>query len=265
MCIVERIMTREDDDATIILVTPVWKDSKRLAVYGDELARELARRNSNIRWVIADDGSGPEEAERLQEQLETYRAIYPHVSLHLAAGHHGKGAVVREAWGLFPDAAWLSFADADGSVNAPDMLDLIADALHSGESTLGVRVTTDSTRVQEGFFRGIRHRGFLLAVRVLLGFRTLDTQCGAKVIRGGDFRAVASRLVEPGWAFDAEMLAELYAAGHTWRERPVNWVEKGASRIRPWMDSITMLLSLIRIRRRLGQRQARPEGLPNTG
>jgi hypothetical protein len=251
MRFVEVIMTTDGDDATIILVTPVWNDSKRLASYGAELARELARRSSTIRWVIADDGSGPEEARLLNEQLAEYREIYPHVTLHLAAEHHGKGSVVREAWSLFPDADWLSFADADGSVNAPDMLDLIADAVRSGESTIGVRKATETTRVEEGFMRGVRHRGFLLAVHLLLGFRTEDAQCGAKVIRGDHFRAVAPRLIEPGWAFDAEMLAELYAAGFTWRERPVNWVEKGASRIRPWLDSVNMLLSLIQIRRRL--------------
>lgn len=251
MWFVEQSMTSEGDDATIILVTPVWNDSKRLAAYGGELARELAKRDSTIHWVIADDGSNPGEPPRLQEQLEDYRLIYPHVSLHLASHHNGKGSVIREAWALSPDAGWLAFADADGSVNAPDMLDLIADAVRAGESTIGVRKTTETTRVQEGFMRGIRHRGFLLAVRLLLGFRTEDTQCGAKVIRGDDYRAIAPRLVELGWAFDAEMLAELHTAGHTWREQPVNWVEKGASRIRPWMDSITMLISLIRIRRRL--------------
>jgi len=244
-------MSNATNDATLILVTPVWNDSKRLAPYGEELARELAGRGSKIHWVIADDGSEAEEHPRLQKLLEGYREIYPHVSLHPATKHQGKGAVVREAWALHPHAGWLAFVDADGSVNATDMLDLIADAVASGESTIGVRKTTEHTRVQEGVIRGIRHRGFLLAVRLLLGFRTEDTQCGAKVLRGDYFRAIAPRLVEPGWAFDAEMLAEFHAAGYSWREQPVNWVEKGASRIRPWMDSITMLFSLIRIRRRL--------------
>lgn len=249
-------MNRNGNDATTILVTPVWNDSKRLAGYGADLARELAARDSRIHWLIADDGSEPEEIPRLQAQLEEYRKTYPHVSLHLASHHNGKGSVIREAWAVHPEADWLSFADADGSVNAPDMLDLIAHAVAHDQSTIGVRMTTESTRVQEGFLRGLRHRGFLLAVRLLLGFRTEDTQCGAKVIRGEDFRAVAPRLIELGWAFDAEMLGELHRAGYSWLEHPVNWVEKGASRIRPWKDSITMLISLIRIRRRIRGRTA---------
>ena len=35
--------------------------------------------------------------------------------LHFATRHAGKGAVVREAWALAPEADWLAFVDADGS------------------------------------------------------------------------------------------------------------------------------------------------------
>ena len=107
------MMATQRDDATLILVTPVWKDSRRLAAYGRELADELARRASAVHWVIADDGSGPEEATRLQAQLEEYRKTYPHVSLHLAGVHRGKGAVVREAWNLFPEADWSELHRVD--------------------------------------------------------------------------------------------------------------------------------------------------------
>lgn len=244
-------MNQSSDDAILILVTPVWKDSKRLAGFGSELASELAARARAIHWIVADDGSGQTERSRLSELVENFSRIYPHVSLHLAATHRGKGAVIREAWGLRADAEWYAFVDADGSVSARDMLDLIDSAREVGETTIGVRKTTDRTRVEEGWIRGIRHRGFLIAVRLLLGFRTEDTQCGAKVVHGGAYRKIESRLIEPGWAFDAEMLAEFHSAGLPWREQPVNWVEKGASRIRPWMDSLRMLRSLVEIRSRL--------------
>ena len=58
-------MGNEEDEAITILVTPVWKDSARLSVFGRELAEELAKRGSKIRWIIADDGSGEVEVERL--------------------------------------------------------------------------------------------------------------------------------------------------------------------------------------------------------
>ncbi len=247
-------MPNASDDATTILVTPVWNDSRRLEPYGRELAAELSRRRSDIRWIIADDGSRSDEKPRLEALLAEYRETHANTTLHLATSHRGKGAVVREAWGLAPDAAWLAFVDADGSVSAADMLDLIDHARGTGHSALGVRVRTEKTHIEEGLLRGLRHRGFLAAVRLIIGVRSADTQCGAKVLRGPDFRSVANKLCEPGWAFDAELLAELHAAGHAWDEVPVNWIEKGQSRIRPWADSFNMLAALLRIRRRMRSR-----------
>lgn len=244
-------MAGADNDATIILVTPVWNDSRRLEGYGLELAEELARRAASVRWIIADDGSRGDEKPLLEALLARYRETHANTALHFAASHRGKGAVVREAWSLAPNAEWLAFVDADGSVGAADMLELIDHAVRAGRTTLGVRKRTETTRVEEGLLRGLRHRGFLAAVRLILGVHSEDTQCGAKVLRGADFRDIEPRLVEPGWAFDAELLAELNAAGRTWDEVPVNWVEKGHSRIRPWKDSLNMLLALLRIRRRM--------------
>lgn len=245
-------MGTEEAEAITILVTPVWKDSTRLAVFGRELAEELAKRDSKVCWIIADDGSGEAEVARLHTLCEGFAGVYPNVRVHAAAEHHGKGSVVREAWALEPTAAWLSFVDADGSVGAADMLDLIQGAQGRGNSTIAIRKNTEETRVEEGIFRWIRHHGFLFACRWILGIRSEDTQCGAKVLRGDDFREIAGRLVEPGLAFDAELLAEMTAADLAWDEVPVNWVRKGGSRIHAFSDAWQMLRALFRIRGRLG-------------
>jgi glycosyltransferase involved in cell wall biosynthesis len=108
----------------ILLVTPVWNDSARLAVFGKDLAEALATTQLPIRWVIADDGSGVEEHARLQDLRKDFASVFPGVELHFADRHRGKGAVVREAWALAPEAEWLAFVDADGSVSAEDMLNL---------------------------------------------------------------------------------------------------------------------------------------------
>lgn len=244
-------MGNEQAEATTILVTPVWKDSSRLARFGRELAEELARRDSGVKWIIADDGSGSVEVERLKTLRDDFAKVYPQVEVHAAEAHFGKGSVVREAWALQPEAGWLAFVDADGSVSADEMLDLVERARSTGKSTLAIRKNTEETQVEEDWFRWIRHHGFLLACRVILKVRSEDTQCGAKVLRGADYRAVADRLVEPGLAFDAELLAELTAAGLSWAEAPVNWVRKGGSRVHAFSDAWQMLRALFRIRGRM--------------
>ena len=239
-------------EATTILVTPVWKDSVRLRGFGRELANELARRDSRIEWIIADDGSGFGEKEALQRLCREFEMVYPRVRVHFAAKHFGKGSVVREAWALRPEAEWYAFVDADGSVSAVEMLDLIEVAKRSGKSTLAIRKNTETTKVDEDFWRKLRHYAFLTACRWIVGVKSEDTQCGAKVLKGDDYRAIWESLCENGLAFDAELLAELAAAGMSWDEVPVNWARKGGSRVHAIGDAVDMLMGLFRIRRRLG-------------
>ena len=237
----------------ILLVTPVWNDSSRLDAYGTELAAALAAADLPVRWVIADDGSDVSEVTPLTRLRGMFAEVYPDVHLHFARHHRGKGSVVREAWALEPRAEWLAFVDADGSVNAADMLGLLRAAREEGMSVLAVRERTETTRIEESFFRGLAHRMFLWTARILLGLKARDPQCGAKVLRGEDVRAVAPVLVENGLAFDSELLAHLARQGTRWREIPVNWVEKKGGKVHPFRDAWGMLAALLRVRSRLGR------------
>jgi hypothetical protein len=232
----------------ILLVTPVWKDSARLSVFGKDLAEALAATSLPIRWMIADDGSGDEEHARLRELCKGFAAVFPEVELHFAARHAGKGAVVREAWSLAPEADWLAFVDADGSVSATDMLGLIGRAATSGVSVLAIRKRTETTHIEESFVRGLAHRGFLLAARLILGLRCEDPQCGAKVIKATDYRAIVGKLIENGLAFDSELLAALSHQGAVWAEVPVTWIQKKGAKVRLFRDAWKMLAALLRIR-----------------
>ena len=235
----------------IALVTPVWKDSTRLALFGDSLALALADQKLPVRWIIADDGSGPEEIQRLRALREKFVKIYPHVEVHGAYAHRGKGSVVREAWALAPEADWLAFVDADGSAPPEDMLGLIATAMAEDRSVLGLRKRTSTTQIVETAWRGLAHRAFPLAVKLLLGLPCEDPQCGAKVLKGSDYRKIAPKLVENGLAFDSELLAHLVRSGGRWREVPINWVEKSGGKVRPLRHAWGMLAALWRVRRRI--------------
>ena len=235
---------------SILLVTPVWNDSARLSEFGATLATALAASPLPIRWVIADDGSHADEHARLTALQITLARVFPGVELHFAKHHHGKGAVVREAWAFAPDAAWFAFVDADGSVTADTMLELIAVAWHSGTSVLGIRKRTATTEVVFSFWRSVAHRGFLIAAHVLLDLQCEDPQCGAKIFKGTDYRQIVRRLVENGLAFDSELLSTLKRDGGTWREIPVNWLQKKGGKVHPLRDAWGMLAALLRIRKK---------------
>ena len=236
---------------SILLVVPVWNDAGRLAGFGPRLAEELAASTLPVRWIIADDGSGAGERARLTSLKDTLAAIYPAVEVHFAASHRGKGAVIREAWALDPEATWLAFADADGSVNAPDLLALIKQAVASDLSTVAVRVNTATTRVESSLRRELLHHAYLWLARRALGLhRAADLQCGAKVLKGRDYRQVEPFLEEEGFAFDSEMLLAMHHLGMTWQEQPVNWRGQPGGKVQPLRDGIRMLGALRRIRAR---------------
>ena len=235
----------------ILLVTPVWNDSARLTVFGETLAMALAASPLIIRWIIADDGSKPGEHARLTKLQQTFARVFPQVDLYFASAHHGKGSVIRAAWEQAPDAAWLAFVDADGSVTADGMLELIGRALAADSSVLGIRKRTATTQVVESPWRGLAHRGFLLATHLLLDLQCGDPQCGAKVLKGTDYRRIAHRLAENGLAFDSELLTTLKRDGSNWLEIPVNWIEKKGGKVHPLRDAWGMFAALLRIRRRV--------------
>ena len=236
----------------ILLVTPVWNDSSRLAGFGAELAKALADSPLPIHWIIADDGSGPNEDAPLRDLKESFSRVFPRIQLHFAARHLGKGAVVREAWALSPEAEWLAFVDADGSVTPGEMLRLIHRAVESETSVLGIRKRTADTEFIESPWRAIFHRGFLLATHLLLDLQCADPQCGAKVLRGSHYRRIAPELHENGLAFDSELLCHLKRGGSSWSEIPVSWIEKSGGKVRPLRDAWGMFAALLRIRKRLG-------------
>ncbi len=235
----------------ILLVTPVWKDAARLAGFGAELAETLANSEHDIDWLIADDGSGSDEQEKLKALQAKLEIVFPRVSLHFAKEHRGKGAVVREAWSLYPEADWLAFVDADGSLSPSELIRMFDTAKEEGKSVLAIRERTATTEVELSFSRAIAHRLFIVAVRILVGVKCEDPQCGAKLLLGADYRPVAPLLKEDGLAFDAEMLTALADHGVKWKELPVTWIEKDGGQVKPLRDAWGMLAALWRIRGRL--------------
>ena len=244
----QRIMPESPSE--ILVVTPVWNDSTRLAVYGVDLAKVFASSPLPLRWIIADDGSGPAERPPLIALRDQFAHVFPRVEVHFAKEHRGKGSVVREAWALAPEADWLAFVDADGSVTAAELLGLVEQAVAAGTSVIGIRKRTEHTHIEESPWRAVAHRGFLFAADLLLGLRCEDLQCGAKVLHGGDYRRIAARLEEDGLAFDCELLHNLNRSGADWLEIPVNWTEKKGGKVKPLRDAWGMLAALLRIRSR---------------
>ncbi len=238
-----------------LLVTPSYRDADRLAIFGPELAKSLAASGLDIRWVIADDGSGPDQVAKLELLARDLRLLYPKIEVFSAGKHLGKGGVIHCVWDNDRDDEWLCFLDADGSVDGDTFIRLLRKSLELGprHAVLASRRDSPDTRVTQSAFRKFTHKLMAWLIRRALQLPVYDSQCGAKCIHGDDYRSIIKHLEEKGLLFDSELLLALHDHGVKLVEEPVNWIERPGGTVSPFRHALPMLLSLRKVRHRLRQ------------
>jgi|MDTB01.1.fsa_nt_gb hypothetical protein len=239
----------------VVLVTPVWNDSRRFGRYGPGLARALAESGLPVRWIIADDGSSVREQAELKTMVAGLRAIYASVELDLSGQRTRKGGAICRAWDSGAEADWLAFVDGDGAIDAESMVGLMRTAME-GESNIcvvAIRKNTPETPVRRSMIRSIAMRIFSLLARWIVGLHCIDTQCGAKVVPGAAYREVRGKLKEQGFVFDLELLLALERSGCRIQVQAVRWREVPDGKVSLIRDGWQMIAGLLRIRRRLNR------------
>jgi glycosyltransferase involved in cell wall biosynthesis len=204
-------------------------------VYNEEGALDLSvirlhgflHDNLPFSWriVIADNASTDrtlEIAQRLARELD-------HVSvIHLA--ERGRGRALRAAWSA-SDARVLCYMDVDLSTDLRALLPLLA-PLISGHSdvAIGTRLGRGA-RVTRSLKRELISRAYNAVLRLALGARFTDAQCGFKAIRADVARELIPRVRDEEWFFDTELLVLAQRERMRIHEVAVDWVEDPDSRV----------------------------------
>jgi dolichol-phosphate mannosyltransferase len=145
----------------------------------------------------------------------------------------------------------VGYFDADGSTSVDEMKRLFL-SLSTADGAIGSRWIDGSTlKVRQSILRQMESRAFNLIIRILFGLSYHDTQCGAKVFKKSAIDAVLPNMISRGFEFDVELLWRLKRAGFRITEVPIEWQNKGDSRVRK-RDMIGMLWGLFRVRFEVG-------------
>ncbi len=221
-------------------------------VYNEEVGLELSirrlhdflEREMPFAWriVIADNAS-------TDMTLATARALAIELSkttvLHL--DRKGRGRALRTAW-TASDADVLCYMDVDLSTDLRALLPLVT-ALISGHSevAIGTRLAPGS-RVVRGAKREFISRSYNRLLRVGLGARFSDAQCGFKAIRADVARELLPAIEDQGWFFDTELLVLAQRRGMRIHEVAVDWIDDPDSRVDIVSTAMTDLRGVIRLR-----------------
>jgi putative flippase GtrA len=199
------------------------------------------------RVTIADNGSTDGTwaiARGLERELAEVRAVHME--------QPGRGRALRAIWSR-SEAEVLAYMDVDLSTDLNALLPLVAPLL-SGHSDLaiGTRLARGA-RVIRGPKRELISRCYNLLLRVCLGARFSDAQCGFKAITRESARALLPLTQDTAWFFDTELLLLAERAGLRIHEIPVDWIDDLDSQV----DIIATALADLRGMARLGAGFAR--------
>jgi glycosyltransferase involved in cell wall biosynthesis len=141
----------------------------------------------------------------------------------------------------------VGYFDADGSTSVKEMQRLFRE-ISAADGAIGSRWVSGSTlKVRQGTLRQLESRAFNLLIRLLFGLDYHDTQCGAKVFKKSAIDAVVPEMISTGFEFDVELLWRLKKSGYRVVEVPIEWQNKGDSRVRK-RDMVRMLAGLFAVR-----------------
>jgi glycosyltransferase involved in cell wall biosynthesis len=194
------------------------------------------------RIVIADNASTDATlliAQALADELADVEVV------HLPA--KGRGRALRAAWSV-SDADVLCYMDVDLSTDLRALLPLVS-GLVSGHSdvAIGTRLASGA-RVVRGRQRELISRTYNRLLRVVLGARFSDAQCGFKAIRADAARSLVPEVKDDGWFFDTELLILAQRRGLRILEVPVDWVDDPDSRVDIVRTAIGDLQGVARLR-----------------
>ena len=226
------------------IIIPAYNESARLGATLDRVLEHLAAQRWDAEVIVVNDGSRDDTAEMVLGRAKANPAL----RLVDNPGNHGKGYSVRN--GMLKAAGDIRlFTDADLSSPIEEANRLFAAIEAGADVAIGSRWLQPDTQAQrQSLLRQFYGRTFNLILRLLLGLRFKDTQCGFKAFRRGPAQMLFSRQTIEGWGFDAELLFLADKLGLKVEEVPVVWSDAEGTRIHPLRDGLHMMAEVLTIR-----------------
>lgn len=229
---------------TYSIVIPAYNESQRLGASLEKVLAYVAKMGWTAEVIVVNDGSRDSTPEIVRE----WARRNPIVRLVENPGNRGKGYSVRHGM-IEAGGELLLFTDADLSSPIYEVEKLIAAIKQGADIAIGSRwLRAELQTERQPLYRQFFGRVFNLLLRVVLGLRFKDTQCGLKAFTARAAQAIFPRQRIERWGFDPEILFLANKAGMVTAELPVEWAHDQRSKISPIRDGIRMFTELLRIR-----------------
>jgi dolichyl-phosphate beta-glucosyltransferase len=190
------------------IVVPCYNEANRLDL---DAFRGFVRRNSDIKFLLVNDGS----RDRTQSILEQLAYSHPtQFSVLNLVENSGKAEAVRRGMieAMADEPEFVGYWDADLATPLEAIPEFVAVLRRCPKISLvmGVRLPLLGHDIRRRPLRRWLGRMFSRVTALVVGLRTQDTQCGAKLFRATpEVQTMFSQPFGSRWIFDVELLARL--------------------------------------------------------
>ena len=231
--------------------------TKNMECYFEEVNKQVTE------VILVNDGSSDETLNALKEISEKWKGTYSvEVQVLDVQPNQGKGNALKRGIEL-ANGDWLLTLDAD-LATMPNQLDYWIDQkLVDLNKTDHIFIASRELGIKAGlvdfqWHRRIIGRIFALIVRLSSGLKLSDTQCGFKLYPRNAAKTAFANLIDRGFAHDVEILFRLQRKNYNIVSLPIEWTERGDSKVHLIKDSWNMFIQLMKLKKRVKKELKQP-------
>ncbi len=201
------------------IAIPVHNEQNDLAPCITRLREVTTTLPWDVRVIILDNAS----TDDTRQVGEALARLHPDIT-YRRLGIKGRGNALRTTW-LASDADVCAYMDVDLATDLAALAPALA-VLDTGHSDIciGSRLSRGA-RVERGLKREFVSRSYNSILKMSVGARYSDAQCGFKAIRREAAQALLPHVSDGGWFFDTELLTLAQWSGLRIHEIPVDWTD----------------------------------------
>ncbi|MGB8217635.1 MAG: dolichyl-phosphate beta-glucosyltransferase [Candidatus Methanoperedens sp.] len=229
------------DNIEVSVVLPAYNEAGRIEDAVEKTSFALRGITPSFEIIIAEDGS-KDGTDRISESLaKKYDFI---VHLH-SDERQGRGRAMVRAFRASRGEI-LCDIDVDLATDMKHLRELVQSIREGYDFATGSRMLPESN-VKRPFKRGLASKGYNFLVRLMLGSKLYDHQCGFKSFKRQSLFALMDTVKDTHWFWDTELLVRAQRAGYKIKEFPVEWRHGGASKVNVIRDIFGMGSQIFRL------------------
>lgn len=219
---------------SVSIVLPAFNESERLEKTIKTIYREMKKIQPKFEIIIAEDGSTDGTDKIAASLSKQYKKIK-----HIHSGKRlGRGRALTRAFKK-SDGEIMIYMDVDLATDLKSLRRLIKEIENGADVSTGSRYA-EGSKTRRAFKRLVASKGFNNLVRVLLGSKIMDHQCGFKSFRRKTVLPLLNYIESHHWFWDTEILVKAQKKGLIVTEFPVKWKESKDTKVELTSDVIGM-------------------------